>query len=144
MSFELWGAIHALQILPKFGASEDQAELVAEVVNRHQDLGETGAAPAILGLIYFATIFGECNVSSEISKVSVLIGRILDNVGLNPSYVSKETIESVTAAYPRKKWSGCFAATIREETGLKPWSHTTVIDNFAGQVLGNKLMEPYE
>jgi cyanamide hydratase len=59
MSFELWGAIHALEILPTFGASRDQSECVAEVVNRHQDLGETGMAPVVLGLIYFATIFGK-------------------------------------------------------------------------------------
>jgi cyanamide hydratase len=59
MSFELWGAVHALQLLPSFGASKDQAECVAEVVNRHQDLGDTGMAPLVLGLIYFATIFGE-------------------------------------------------------------------------------------
>jgi len=124
MSFELWGAIHALKLLPEFGAPVDQAELVSEVVNRHQDLGETGAAPIVLALIYFATIF--------------------DNVGLNPEYVSKETIENVTKEYPRLKWSGCFASTIREEIGEKPWSHTTVIDRFAEQVEGNKLMEPYE
>jgi cyanamide hydratase len=59
LSFELWGAIHVLQLLPTFGATKDQSELVAEVINRHQDLGETGQAPAVLGLIYFATIFGE-------------------------------------------------------------------------------------
>jgi cyanamide hydratase len=58
--------------------------------------------------------------------------------------VHKQTIENVTRAYPRQKWSGCFAATIHEEIGLKPWSHTTVIDRFAEQVEGNKLMEPYE
>jgi cyanamide hydratase len=59
LSFELWGAIKALQILQDWGASVDQAECVAEVINRHQDLGETGNAPLILALIYFATIFGE-------------------------------------------------------------------------------------
>jgi cyanamide hydratase len=58
MSFELWGAIHILELLPTFGASKDQAELVAEVINRHQDLGETGMAPVVLALIYFGTIFG--------------------------------------------------------------------------------------
>jgi cyanamide hydratase len=59
LSFELWGAVEALRLLPTLGASRDQAELVAEVVSRHQDLGETGRAPAVLGLVYFATIFGE-------------------------------------------------------------------------------------
>lgn len=67
MSFELWGAIKALEILPEFDASHDQAEIVAEVVNRHQDLGETGSAPAILGLIYFATIFGELFESQDVT-----------------------------------------------------------------------------
>jgi cyanamide hydratase len=58
LSFELWGAIEALRLLPEFGAPKDQAELVAEVINRHQDLGDTGSVPTVLGLIYFATIFG--------------------------------------------------------------------------------------
>jgi cyanamide hydratase len=54
------------------------------------------------------------------------------------------TIENVTKAYPRLKWSGCFAATIGEETGLKPWAHTTVIDRFAEMVEGNELMAPFD
>jgi cyanamide hydratase len=66
LSFELWGAIHALQLLPSFGASVDQAECVAEVVNRHQDLGDTGMAPVVLGLIYFATIFGKSVIQIEL------------------------------------------------------------------------------
>jgi hypothetical protein len=32
--------------------------LVAETINRHQDLGETGMVPAVLALIYFGTLFG--------------------------------------------------------------------------------------
>ena len=59
LSFELWGAIRALQLLADFGAQHDQAELVAEVINRHQDLGETGSVPAVLALLYFSTLFGE-------------------------------------------------------------------------------------
>jgi cyanamide hydratase len=66
LSFELWGAIEALKLLPEFGAPRDQAELVAEVINRHQDLGETGQAPAVLGLIYFATIFGTSFLASTL------------------------------------------------------------------------------
>jgi hypothetical protein len=69
MSFELWGAMHAHSILPTFGATTDQAELVAEVINRHQDLGETGMAPAVLGLIYFATIFGKTSTHQAMLTV---------------------------------------------------------------------------
>jgi cyanamide hydratase len=67
-----------------------------------------------------------------------------DNVGLNPTAVHRTTIENVTKAYPRLKWSGCFAATIGEEVGLKPWAHTTVIDRFAQMVEGNELMAPFD
>ena len=60
--------------------------------------------------------------------------------------VHRETIESVVEEWPRKGWSGCFAATIRRENGLKPWAHTTALgeDEFPDGVLGNKLMEPYD
>lgn len=63
---------------------------------------------------------------------------------MNPELIHKETIESVTTKFPRNKWSSCFAATIREEVGLKPWSHTTAIDGFGKRVESNKLMEPYD
>ena len=67
-----------------------------------------------------------------------------DNVGLNAHVVHRTTIENVTQAYPRLKWSACFAKTIGEEMGLKPWAHSTVIDNFAEAVQGNELMAPFE
>lgn len=65
-------------------------------------------------------------------------------MGINPHLIHKDTISSVVSAFPRHKWSSCFAATIREEIGLKPWCHTTAIEGFAEGVEGNKLMEPYE
>jgi cyanamide hydratase len=63
---------------------------------------------------------------------------------MNPQLIDRSTIESVTAQFPRKKWSSCFAATLREEVGLKPWCHTTAIEGFEERVEGNTLMEPYE
>jgi cyanamide hydratase len=67
-----------------------------------------------------------------------------DNVGMNPQLVHKDTIVAVTQKYPREKWTTCFADTIREEIGLKPWAHSTHIDGFAEKVEGNILMEPYD
>jgi len=125
MSFEFHGGLLALDLLQhQCGAPQALAESVCEAIIRHQDLGETGSITSVGQLIQLATVF--------------------DNMGMNPQLIHKETIESVTAAFPRKKWSSCFAATIREEVGLKPWSHTTAIDGFAEGVEGNKLMEPYE
>ena len=124
LSFEFYGGLLTLDVLKEFGASKSQAESVAEAIIRHQDLGETGMITSVGQLIQLATVF--------------------DNMGINPHLIHSSTIESVVAAYPRKKWSGCFAATIRKEVGLKPWCHTTSIEGFAEGVEGNKLMEPYD
>lgn len=69
-----------------------------------------------------------------------------DNVGGNAGLVHRGTIDDVVAAYPRKQWSSCFAATIREEIRQKPWCHTTALgeEDFPGDVLANTLMERYE
>lgn len=67
-------------------------------------------------------------------------------MGGNPHLVSKETIEDVVKAFPRRGWSGCFAKTIRKENGLKPWAHTTHLGerDFPEGVEGNELMKPYD
>jgi len=124
MSFDFYGGIVAMNVLREFGAEKDLAEAVCEAIIRHQDLGETGTITSVGALIQVATVF--------------------DNVGMNPQLVHKDTIESVTEAFPRNKWTSCFAATIRQEIGLKPWAHSTHIDEFAEKVEGNKLMEPYD
>jgi hypothetical protein len=67
-----------------------------------------------------------------------------DNVGLNPHLISASTIENVVAAFPRKEWSSCFAAAMKEEMKCKPWCHTTVNEGFVDAVLENGLMAPYD
>lgn len=125
LSFEFYGGFLAQELLHgKLGAPKSQAESVCETIIRHQDLGETGTISSLCALIHLVTIF--------------------DNMGLNSSLIDKKTIESVTQAYPRKKWSSCFGATVDNEITVKPWCHTTVIEGFADGVRGNKLMEPYD
>ena len=67
-------------------------------------------------------------------------------MGQNPGLIHETTLEDVVAHFPRKGWSGCFAATIREENELKPWAHTTALgeEDFPNGVLGNKLMARFE
>ncbi|MCJ1259907.1 hypothetical protein MMC24_007746 [Lignoscripta atroalba] len=127
MSFEFYGGLLALELLEKeMGAPREQAEGVAEAIIRHQDIGEKGKITTLGQLIQLATIF--------------------DNMGGHADFVHKGTIEDVTTHFPRQKWSSCFAATIREENGLKPWAHTTALgdDEFPEGVLHNKLMAPYD
>ncbi|KFZ11728.1 hypothetical protein V502_07430 [Pseudogymnoascus sp. VKM F-4520 (FW-2644)] len=126
LSFEFHGGLLVLDLLKKEGAPEAQAQSVAEAVIRHQDLGETGSVTSVTAVVLLATIF--------------------DNVGKNEELVHPKTIVNVTNAYPRLKWSQCFAHTIRQELELKPWAHTTHLGEkeFEEGVLGNKLMEPFE
>ena len=67
-------------------------------------------------------------------------------MGGHAELVHKGTIEDVTKNFPRNKWSSCFAATIRKENALKPWSHTTALgeEAFPEGVLNNELMAPYD
>ena len=126
LSFEFSGGMLSLDLLRSLGAPTEQAENVAETIIRHQDLGDVGTHTRVSALVQLATIF--------------------DNMGGQPQLVSKGTIESVTQAYPRKKWSSCFAATIRRENGLKPWAHTTALGEraFPEGVEANALMAPYD
>ncbi|KAF1993132.1 cyanamide hydratase [Amniculicola lignicola CBS 123094] len=124
MSFEFHGGFLALNLLQQYGAAKSQAESVCEAIIRHQDLGDSGEISSVGQLIQLATVF--------------------DNMGINPHLIDSSTIESVVAAFPRHQWSSCFAATIREEVGLKPWCHTTSIEDFATGVENNKLMYKYD
>ncbi|KAF2144208.1 uncharacterized protein K452DRAFT_223529 [Aplosporella prunicola CBS 121167] len=124
MSFDFWGGVEALHALKGFGANVSQAESVAEAVIRHQDPGETGMISCVGLLVQLATMF--------------------DNMGDFKELVHPDTIKNVVEKYPRNGWSGCFGKTIREEIALKPWAHSTAIDNFAEMVEGNELMKPYE
>ena len=69
---------------------------------------------------------------------------VLDNAGLWNELVHEETIKSVVEAYPRNKWTGCFAGVVRKECEIKPWANTTRIEGFAEMVENNKVMEPYD
>ncbi|KAJ5987093.1 urea hydro-lyase/cyanamide hydratase [Penicillium sp. IBT 35674x] len=133
LSFEFFGGFLALQLLQDSeggtsgsAAPREQAESVAEAIIRHQDLCEVGKITAVGQLLQLATIF--------------------DNTGSYADLVHPDTIKDVCAHFPRHHWSGCFAATIHRENGLKPWAHTTALgeEAFPAKVLGNTLMEPYE
>ncbi|KAI9691779.1 MAG: hypothetical protein M1822_007851 [Bathelium mastoideum] len=124
MSFEFSGAMLAHALLLSLAAPRAQADAVAEAIIRHQDLGDTGTLTTLAALVQLATVF--------------------DNVGLHPELVHRDTIEAVVRAWPRRRWTGCFAGIIRDEVEAKPWCHTTHIEGFAEMVEGNTLMAPFD
>lgn len=132
LSFEFHGGIHALNLLqqPPLSALNSsiapstQAEAVCEAIIRHQDIGPIGTLTFLGQLIQLATIY--------------------DNVGKFEGLVHEDTRVDVNKAFPRGGWSKCFAETIREEVGRKPWAHTTKLGDFEEHVLGNELMREYD
>ncbi|KAI1256235.1 hypothetical protein MGN70_002398 [Eutypa lata] len=126
LSFEWFGGILALNLTRESGAPAAQAEAVAEAIIRHQDLGTEGKITLLGQVIQLATIY--------------------DNMGGNAGLVDPATLADVNRVWPRAGWSGCFAATIRQENGLKPWAHTTHLgeDAFPEGVENNALMEPFD
>lgn len=149
LSFEFYGGYIALEKLKEYGAPSEQAESVAEAIIRHQDLGDIGTITTVGQLIQLATLFGmygglHSAPTKYLSTSLTDMTDVIDNAGKNPTLVSKRTIESIIAAYPRKQWSSCFAHTIEKELDLKPWAHSSAIPKFAETVAGNKLMEPWD
>ncbi|KAI4852896.1 cyanamide hydratase [Aureobasidium sp. EXF-8845] len=125
MSFEFYGAYLALSTLRTLDSPRSQAESVAEAIIRHQDPVETGMITTIGLLIQLATQY--------------------DNMGYRSEYVHEDTIKDVVARYPRRGWSGCFSAKIREEVEVKPWSHSTALEEkFPHDVENNALMAPWD
>jgi cyanamide hydratase len=125
MSFEFYGAYLALSTLSSLNSPPAQAEGIAEAIIRHQDPVETGSITTIGLLIQLATQY--------------------DNMGYRSGYVHEDTIKDVVAKYPRRGWSGCFSGKIREEVGVKPWCHTTALEEqFPHDVEHNELMAKYD
>lgn len=78
------------------------------------------------------------------SRPALLTHAPIVNVGLNPHLISTHTIANVVAAYPRRKWTNCFAEAMLLEKELKPWCHTTATEGFIEQILANELMAPFD
>ncbi|KAK3687683.1 urea hydro-lyase cyanamide [Podospora appendiculata] len=127
LSFEFYGGLLARELLQtQLESTQSQAEAVCEAIIRHQDLGAVGSITLLGQLIQLATIH--------------------DNMGGHAALVHADTRADVNRAFPRDGWSRCFAATIREENGLKPWAHTTHLgeEEFPRGVEGNELMAEYD
>ncbi|KAI7878676.1 cyanamide hydratase, partial [Lichtheimia hyalospora FSU 10163] len=125
LSFEFWGGIHAREKLVEFGASQLQADEVAEAIIRHTDF-----------------------VPGQIRKVGQLIqmGTTIDVIGRNPELYHADTIDAIVKKYPRLGFNCHFADLMDKECLHKPGSHTSAGDeiNFIDRIRNNKVMEKYD
>lgn len=123
LSFEFYGGMLAHGVVTDSGGERDQAEAVCETIIRHQDLGTVGSITLLGQVIQLATLY--------------------DNVGENPGLIHEQTKEDVIKAFPRDGWLGCFADTIATEERLKPWCHSTHVENFVDNIRGSKMWQAY-
>jgi cyanamide hydratase len=149
LSFEFFGGYLALDVLQHDRddveekatavAPRAQAESVAEAIIRHQDLRDVGSITAVGQLVQLATIFGILSTPLPSALLSMFPqnSQYSDNTGGHAHLIHEDTVTDVIEHYPRLKWSSCFARTVEEEVGLKPWAHTTVLGDFKGHILGN-------
>jgi cyanamide hydratase len=130
MSFDIYGGIKALHILKDSGASQDQAEAVAEAIIRHEDMGVDGTITYIGQLIQLATTYDNTTIHPHVKDFQ--------------SMVHDTTRAQIAEAYPRLKWSNFFSTIIRKEESIKPWCHSTHLVDFANEIEDNSLMKQFE
>ena len=67
MSFEYYGGMLALALLKGegYGASQSEAESVAETIFRHQDVGDIGKVSFLTVLVQLATLYGALESSLD-------------------------------------------------------------------------------
>jgi len=127
LSFEFWGAFHALHLLQDpavtgggendGAAPREQAESVTEAIIRHQDIQDKGNITLVTRLIH--------------------LGTLLDNIGAGADLVHQQTIDNVVSEYPRPEWSGCFKKTVEKEKSVKPYAMVSRIEGFEEMIEKN-------
>ncbi|KAL6903259.1 hypothetical protein GGI43DRAFT_336201 [Trichoderma evansii] len=130
MSFDIYGGIKALHVLKDFGATQDQAEAVAEAIIRHEDMGVDGTITYIGQLIQLATTYDNTGIHPHVKDFEKLI--------------HDTTRAQINEAYPRLKWCSFFSSVIRKEEKIKPWCHSTHLVNFDNEIETNTLMKQWE
>jgi len=130
MSFDIYGGIKALHILKDFGASQDQAEAVAEAIIRHEDMGVDGTITYIGQLIQLATTYDNTTIHPHVKDFQ--------------NMVHDTTRAQIAESHPRLKWSNVFSTIIRKEESIKPWCHSTHLVDFADEIENNTLMKHFE
>jgi cyanamide hydratase len=70
----------------------------------------------------------------------IQLSTTLDVIGANQSLLHHDTYREIEAKWPRKGFNQHFAQLMEEEMKLKPWSHTTTVEEengFCAKIRGN-------
>ena len=120
LSFEYQGALLSHQwILQQSPDSHALAGEVAEAIARHTNF-----------------VQGKMTTTGQLIQLSTT----LDVIGANSSLIERATYGEIEAEWPRLAFNQHFAALMEEEMAVKPWSHTTAVQEevgFCAKIRGN-------
>ena len=120
LSFEFQGALLSHQwILQQSPASSALAAEVAEAITRHTNF-----------------VHGRMTTTGQLIQLSTT----LDVIGAHSGLIDRGTYGEIEAKWPRMAFNEHFAALMEEEMQVKPWSHTTAVQEefgFCAKIRGN-------
>ncbi|KAK9342276.1 hypothetical protein V1522DRAFT_358600, partial [Lipomyces starkeyi] len=125
LSFEYWGGINAREKLVEFGASQFQADEVAEAIIRHTDM-----------------IDGNLRQNGVVLQMTTT----LDIRGCNPQWFHSHTIDQIVKEFPRQGFKDDFARAVERETEGKPGCYTSFRDipAYLNYIWTNPVMAVYD
>ena len=120
LSFEFHGALLSHHwIMQHSPHSQSLAAEVAEAIARHTNF-----------------VQGKMTTTGQLIQLSTT----LDVIGANSGLIDRGTYGEIEAKWPRMAFNEHFAALMEEEMQVKPWSHTTAVQEefgFCAKIRGN-------
>jgi len=127
LSFEYSGGIQAREFILKHAPEEREiADEVAEAIFRHTNF-----------------VKGKISATGQLLQLSTT----LDVIGLHPSIHSASQYDDIVSKWPRLGFNQHFCALMKEEMAVKPWSHTTTVEEengFCRKIQNNPFTKKYD
>jgi len=127
LSFEYEGGILAREFILHHSPHEKEiADEVAEAIFRHTNF-----------------VKGKISATGQLLQLSTT----LDVIGLHPALHSASTYDEIVANWPRMGFNCHFCGLMEEEMAVKPWSHTTTVEEengFCSKIKNNPFTKKYD
>ena len=126
LSFEYSGALTARDFILAQGGSAAVADETAEAIVRHTNF-----------------VQGKLSSTAQLIQLSTT----LDVIGLNSALISPVSYAEIAGKWPRLSFNEHFARLMETEMSMKPWSHTTAVEEengFCHKIRHNPFTESYD
>jgi cyanamide hydratase len=126
LSFEFHGAILARDFILQHGGDHAIADEVCEAIIRHTNF-----------------VKGKLTTTSQLIQLSTTC----DVIGSNTTLIHSTTYSDIATKWPRLGFNQHFARLMEEEMVIKPWSHTTTVqeeNGFCAKIRGNPFTKEFD